>query len=458
MAHTFARLLRGAVAFGLLASACDGEAPDRPPVADGPNLVLIVTDDQWADTLDVMPNVRNLLGDHGVTFTNAFATTPVCCPSRASLLTGQYARHHGVLDNEPPDGGVQSFRDTETLAVWLQEAGYRTSLSGKYLNGYERFERGYVPPGWDDWHVFAGGSEEFLGYWLNENGIERRYGTAPGDYFTDVVADRAISFIEEKDERPFFVYLAPVAPHFPSIPAPQDEGRFAGRAPARPPSFNEPDASDKPWAGDHPRLEADAVAQADRLRRIALETLPAVDRAVGRVVEAVEEAGELENTAVVFTSDNGYLWGEHRLLGKVWPYEESVRVPLVMRLPGGEEGLREDRLVRNVDIPITLLDLAGVASGLRPDGRSLVPILRGAPMEWRQEVLLEYLGHLHGGFLPRGFTAIRTDRYKYIEWDDGTVELYDLSADPFEEDNVAGLPRLGNLQEELAHRLDALRG
>ena len=458
MAGTLTRLLRVAFAFALLASGCDGTPPDEPPVADGPNLVLIVTDDQWAGTLRVMPNVRGLLAEHGTTFTNAFATTPLCCPSRASLLTGQYSRHHGVFDRVPPDGGAQSFRDADTLAVWLHEAGYRTSLAGKYLNRYQRLEEGYVPPGWDDWHALAGEGEEFYGYTLSENGAERTYGDAPEDYFTDVVTDRAISFIRDDDERPFFVYLTPVAPHFPSVPAPQDAGRFADEPAWRPPSFNEPDASDKPWAGEHPPLDEDAVSGADRLRRTALETLLAVDRAVGRVVEALQEAGELENTVIVFTSDNGYLWGEHRLVGKVWPYEESIRVPLVMRIPGGEPGLLEERLVRNVDVPITLLDLAGVAPGLPPDGRSLVPVLRGTPMEWPQEVLLEYLGHRHEGYEPLGFTAIRTDRYKFIEWDDGAVELYDLPADPFEENNVAGLPRLASLQAELARRLDALRG
>ncbi len=457
MAQPFARLLRGALALALLASACDGEPPDRPPIADGPNLVMIVTDDQWADTLDVMPNVRTLLGGHGVTFSNAFATTSLCCPSRASLLTGQYARHHGVLDRAPPDGGAQSFRDADTIAVWLRDAGYRTSLSGKYLNGYQQLEEGYVPPGWDDWHALAGGAEEFYGYTLSENGTERTYGDAPEDYFTDVVTDRAIEFIERDDDRPFFTYLTPVAPHFPSIPAPQDVGAFELVPPVRPPSFNEGDVLDKPWARDHPALTAEETAESDRLRRTALETLLAVDRAVRRLVDALEAAGELEDTAIVFTSDNGYLWGEHRLLGKVWPYEESIRVPLVIRIPGGEGGLVDDRLVSNVDLPTTLLDLAGVAPGLPPDGRSLVPILRGAPTQWRQEVLIEYLGHFHDGFLPPGFTAVRTERHTYVEYEDGGVELYDLAADPFQLTNLAGRPSVAELQAELANRLAALR-
>ncbi|MBI3975945.1 MAG: sulfatase, partial [Armatimonadetes bacterium] len=413
-----------------------GGAPAAPP-----SFVLILDDDQRADTIQYMPILQRDLVARGVTFTNAFVTTPLCCPSRASLLRGQYAHNTGVLTNGGGDlpeerasrhpGGAEAFDDRSTLATWLHAAGYRTGLFGKYLNGYMRLTA-RVPPGWDEWHVFAGG---YFGYPLNENGVVRRIGNAPEDYGTDVIARRAVQFIERAGTAPLFVYFAPFAPHAPATPHPQDAAGFRDLPPWRPPSYNEGDVSDKPeWVRRLPLLTAARQAEGDEFRRQQLRSLQAVDRAIGQLLEALRRTGRLENTVVVFTADNGLSWGEHRWLDrKSCPYEECVRVPLVVRGPGIPAGRTDPRVVLNVDLAPTFADLAGVRPGLPVDGRSVAPLLRGADAAWRGEILLEYWG------LPAlTWTAIRTDRWKYVEYENGDRELYDLAADPFEMTNVIG--------------------
>ncbi|MGH2726292.1 MAG: sulfatase-like hydrolase/transferase, partial [Actinomycetota bacterium] len=211
---------------------------------DRPNLVLIVTDDQWTSSVEGMPAVQRLLGDHGVVFPNAFASTPLCCPARAGILTGRYAHHTGVYSNMAPHGGVTAFDDRSTLATWLQAAGYQTSLVGKYLNGYGNLPTPGVPPGWDDWHVTATEPGRFFDYDLIENGRRVHYGSASKDYLTDVLRDRATSFIDRVDG-PFFLMFTPFAPHAPATPAPADAGSYASEPAYRPPSFNEPLAVDK---------------------------------------------------------------------------------------------------------------------------------------------------------------------------------------------------------------------
>lgn len=463
------------VVVGALTGACterDGgsvprarsESPPRggsPSPLSRPNLILILTDDQWAASLAQMPKVRALLGAHGVTFGNAFVTTSLCCPSRASILTGQYARHTGVFNNEPPKGGVSAFRDDSTLATWLKKAGYTTSYVGKYLNGYETMPGVYIPPGWDDWHVLtdprrkAFGEGFYYDYSLNENGRLVQYRERPSDYSTSVLLRRSLEFIE-KARSPFFLMLAPAAPHFAAIPAPEDEGRFAKLKPYRPPSFNEPDVSDKPWKVRYPRLRSEQVAAIDRYRRDGLESLQSVDRAVETIVELLESRRQLDRTVIVFTSDNGMLLGEHRMFHKVWAYEPSIRVPMLFRLPWAKNGRSDGRFVLNVDLAATLAELAGAVPGLPQDGRSLVPLLLGRSGPWRTEVIVEHLGRENGRFQPRRFTAIRTERWKLIEYVGGSRELYDLSRDPHELRNLSGLAAYRSVEEALARRLKQL--
>jgi N-acetylglucosamine-6-sulfatase len=238
--------------------ASPAASPAVTPSAERPNVVLIVTDDLDARSVEAMPAVRSLLHEQGVRFTNAFASTPLCCPARVSILRGQYVHNHGVLSNGGPYGGFTTFRrrggEDSTVATWLQAAGYRTALLGKYLNGYpEEADPTYVPPGWDEWYAFAGGTSGFYAdYELNENGRLVPYGSAPGDYSTDVLSAKATEFIERTTtaDQPFFLYLAPYAPHAPRLPAPRHADTFADVQVPRSPAFNEADVSDKPgWVG-----------------------------------------------------------------------------------------------------------------------------------------------------------------------------------------------------------------
>ena len=319
---------------GIYAAATRGRPKHPPPLGYRPNIVLVLTDDQRADTLDAMPNVRALLAAHGVTFSNMFVTTSLCCPSRASILSGEYSRHTGVYDNFRPHGGAPSFRDTSTLATWLHDAGYTTALVGKYLNKYDALGKRYIPAGWDTWDAIASESAQmYYGFTLNEDGRLVDYPPSPANYSTTVLDGLARRFVE-RARAPFFLYYAPIAPHVPSIPAPQDQGTFAHIAPYRPLSYDEPDVSDKPWNGRYGPLSAERRAFVDRIRPQMLESLQAVDRSVADLVRVLRARGELDRTVIAFTSDNGYLWGEHRLVQKIWFYEPSIRVPLVVRMPG----------------------------------------------------------------------------------------------------------------------------
>jgi N-acetylglucosamine-6-sulfatase len=399
---------------------------------DRPNFVVIVTDDQRWDTLASMPAVRRLLMTGGVTFPNAFATTPSCCPSRVSLLTGQYSHRSGVLDGSVDNapGGAPAFDDDSSLATWLDDASYRTGLIGKYLNDYAQLPVGYIPPGWDEWFAIAQGPPQvrYYDFELNENGEIVRYGDEPPDYSTSVLRRKALRFVE--GEGPFFLYFAPIAPHQPSTPAPDDLN-----APVDvwdpPPSFGEEDLSDKPHGGAGSYDPATARSTRDQM----LRSLLAVDRAIEEIHDAVSDAGRLDDTYFLFTSDNGFLWGEHRLMGKVWPYEESIRVPLVIRPPGGNVTRIVQRMALNIDVAPTIADLAGVEATPPPDGISLVPLLDGAAVPTRDRFVVEFLG-----FAPNvpPYVALRTERFLYVEYRNGWRELYDLRADPFQLRNMLG--------------------
>jgi len=398
---------------------------------DRPNFLLIVTDDQRWDTLDAMPSVRRLLVDGGVTFSNAFATTPSCCPSRVSLLTGQYSHTTGVLDGsaDDDDGGAPAFEDGSSLATWLDDAGYRTGLVGKYLNDYAALPTGYIPPGWDEWFAVADSDPQirYYDYRLNENGTIVRYGDAPSDYSTSVLQEKAVRFV--RDDGPFFLVYTPLAPHLPALPAPADTGTPVSPPEPSPPSFAERDVSDKPGA---PMAPLD-VKKARTMRKDMLRSLLGVDRSIEAIVKAIEAAGASEETYIVFTSDNGFLWGEHRITGKVWPYEESIRVPLVLHQPGAHSSRTLEEIALNIDIPATIAELAGVEPGLRQEGRSLVPLLRRTESPWRDAFVVEFLG-----FAPRTppYVGVRTRRYLYVEYRNGWRELYDLRIDPFQLRNL----------------------
>jgi arylsulfatase A-like enzyme len=413
-----------------------------PTVHGKPSIVLILSDDQRWDTLDAMPEVQSELVGHGITFTNSFVVNPECCPSRASILTGQYSHTTGVYKNTPPMGGFSSFRDSDTIATRLHGAGYRTALIGKYLNGYAKTT--YIPPGWDRWVAFtsskrgSAGNGDYFDYDLTIDGRAASHGHRASDYSTDVLADQAVSFIQDtKKDQPLFLYFAPKAPHEPPVPAPRDRNAFADLGPWRPASYDEPDVSDKP---DYIRRQAPFSAfKKDALDAFRLEqyrTLLAVDDAVGRIVKALDESGRLANTLLVYASDNGYMWGEHRWRYKLVPYEESIRVPLVIRFDARIPVVRtEENLVLNIDWAPTFAQVAGVHLA-DPDGTSLLPLLDASSdgVDWRTDFLVE---HLQGSDAVPTYCAVRGQTWYYVRYATGEEEYYDLARDPLELDNRA---------------------
>jgi arylsulfatase A-like enzyme len=402
-----------------------------------PDIVLILTDDQRFNTLWAMPKTRDLLVRHGVRFTNAFVVNPLCCPSRSSILTGNYSHTTGVYDNVGPHGGFGAFDDSSTLATWLHAAGYRTGLVGKYLNGYENTT--YTPPGWDRW--FALWQEDYPGYYdyeVTDQHTARHFGGAEPDYSTDVFARRAASFISHTpSSQPLFLELSLFGPHAPATPPARFRSRFANLPPWRPPNYNEADVSDKPrWLQAKPRWGRALRAAADAFVRRQYQCLLADDDAVTRVVRALRQSGRLSDTMIVLMGDNGIEVGEHRLLGKGDPYEASIRVPLVVNYPPLTTGAVDSRhMALNIDLAPTFTDVAAVHAPSM-DGASLLPLLGGEDSPWRSGFLIEHLGA--GGVRPPTFCAVRTSRFIYVAYASGDRELYALDGDPWELANRAG--------------------
>jgi arylsulfatase A-like enzyme len=411
----------------------------RHPEAPGkPSIVFILTDDQRWDTLGSMRTVTTELKAHGVDFTNAFVDNSLCCPSRASILTGQYSHSTGVWQNKGPLGGFHSFhQDRSTVATWLRGAGYHTALFGKYLNGYEGT---YVPPGWEHWAAIAGEASPYDLYYkykLNVDGKLVPYGNRAADYSTNVLASMADDYIRTTTG-PLFVYFAPYAPHTPTSPAPGDA--VPNLAPFRPPNYGEADVSDKPaWVRRIPPIAPDRAARIDALRERTYATLRSVDRAVGGILDALQATGRLHDSLIVFTSDNGFAWGEHRWADKESPYEESIRVPLVVRDDALVKAPRTDQhLVQNIDFASTFAALAGLAAP-GAQGRNFLPLLADPTSSWRQDLLVE---HMADEGIP-SYCEIRSPRYAYMVYSTGEQELYDLADDPYELTNRAADPSLG---------------
>jgi N-acetylglucosamine-6-sulfatase len=441
-----------------------------------PNVVVLMTDDQTALSALAMPKLRSLMLAKGMNFRNMFVSLPLCCPSRASYLTGEYAHNHGVRFNTPPLGGYVGFQGQETtMPAALAAAGYRTMHIGKYLNGYGELDPNQVPPGWTDWYgSIDPWTYQYFGTELNANGSIVTLGTADSDYQTDVykrMATGAISYFASKGQ-PFFLDVAVTAPHtggagpgrpaptdYAPVPAPRNVGAFATQPLPNTPSIDEADVSDKPLQLQQkwPRLAATGPLsswEAVRTRyRKQLESLLAVDDALGAIIDTLERTGQLANTYVIFTSDNGWLGGEHRIaFGKEYPYEESIRVPLIVRGPGVPAAQRTD-LVSNVDLAPTILDAAGVAPLREVDGRSLLPLLRDPTAHFDRDVLLESFQSVIG--VPP-YTGIRTSRYVYVEYATGERELYDQVTDPYQLQNAAYAPSNATLVADLRARMQQL--
>jgi arylsulfatase A-like enzyme len=441
------------------------------------SIVLIVTDDEDVGAHGFMPKTKALIEDQGATFANYFISYPWCCPSRASILRGQYAHNTNVVGNEPPWGGYETFHglglEQSTLATWLQAVGYRTAMIGKYLNRYEPQHDG-VPAGWDDWYV-GGNAHASYGYVLNENGRTVRYGSEPEDYLNDVLTGKATEVIRTSAaaDEPFFLYVLPFNPHSPSVAAPRHEGMFAAAELPRPPSFNEADVSDKPaFIRRLPPLDQGQIDYLTYEYRRRIASLQSIDDMVESIVGALRDTGQIDDTYVIYSSDNGFHMGQHRLIaGKDTPYDEDIRVPMVMRGPGVPAGTRIEAVVGNIDLAPTIAEIAAAGVPDFVDGRSFVPLLQDPDHPWREALLIErrrleeqlVRQSRFSGLTPEEleqaatFNGIRTRDTLYVEYGSGERELYDLLADPHQLDNMIRNADAA-LVATLAERLEELAG
>jgi arylsulfatase A-like enzyme len=430
-------------------------------------------------------------------------TTPLCCPSRAAYLTGEYGHNNGVLNNKP---GYETLRDNENvLPVWLQRAGYQTAYVGKFLNGYERYadDKDEIAPGWDRWSMLVGNGRGYFDFMLTVDGKQRkeRY---DGEYTTDVLNERAVEDIRElSGPKPFFLQVGQAAPHNENlnansggpcgggaVPPPRDIHRFDGTPLPNLPAVHERDLSDKPeFVRDQPPLDDRKLEVIRERYECRLETLPAVDRGVAEIVDALRATGELDETVIVFASDNGNFHGQHRLAaGKGLPYEESAHVPFVIRAPRSlgtaDPGARIDLPTANIDLVPTLVAWSGAetcpeAGDCRVmDGRSLLPLIEGKLADWPANRALATEFDIGKDQIQPGrgtsctYRGVREGRWLYVEHttvpdpvtgaceDSEVAELYDRRRDPFELESLAGSPpgsraaavetRLAALTEELS--------
>jgi N-acetylglucosamine-6-sulfatase len=433
-----------------------------------PNIVFISADDMTLDEMRYLPRVKRLLGQAGVTFTDFTAPQPLCCPSRAQQLTGQYAQNNGVRANSGRYGGYDAFKPETAMPVWLQQAGYHTAMVGKYLNGYKGRDakEGGVEVGWDHWDPTIKAIYQYLGYGQYNNGDRFR----PQAYHTDYVARRSARLIEEMaaEDTPFFLWTSFVGPHgrcpvraeaggcrFPPVVARRHRTLhpdLVARARAKP-SFNEKAMDDKP--GFLRRRPMIPTKRIDTLQRARAGALAAVDEGVETIVQALRASGSADNTLVVFTSDNGYLMGEHRYQGKILGYEEAIRVPLVMAGLGLPQGVQDAQTAAMIDLAPTFAELAGATPLIEVDGAPIHVRTGPEAAEVDDRTLLIQAGASNLKKFPTGwwFRGVRTSRYTYVRYErDGFVELYDRDRDPFQLRNRADDPRYREVRTELAKR------
>jgi N-acetylglucosamine-6-sulfatase len=528
--------LAATVAVAVALVAASAVPADARPVGAGkdprPNVLLVMTDDMTQSDLQFMPKTRKLLAKAGTSFSNTITTFPLCCPSRATFLTGQYSHNHGVTGNFYPEGWYGMEHRKNTLGTWLHRAGYRTGLVGKWLNGYGALDgHGEIPPGFDDWYGLLDVSAyDYYNFVMNSNGRLRSWGDAdfarklvdfanievvppdaksladvvgkltqvmgsrpyhywgtsdPDDYSPDVTGrftDRLIRR-QKRARRPFFIWWAPASPHREDVsttlmgrpgPDPRPPQRYEQLSKSfqlpRPPSFNEADLADKasPVTSHAPPLTPADIDQLQLDYEGRGGSMRAVDDWVGRIVKGLRRTRQLRNTVIIFTSDNGWLNGEHRIPGdKYLPYEESLKVPLIVRGPGFARGKHVSRQVGNIDVVPTIAALARARPGRLVDGISLLPVLRGRKRAPKRALGIEAPRPLFTGKIPqnawdRPYQGVRTARYTYIVWTETSEEeLYDRRSDPYELQNVAQNPAYAAVKAHLASlmtRLERCRG
>jgi N-acetylglucosamine-6-sulfatase len=446
------------------AANSDGPAPRRP------NIVFVLTDDLAWNLVRYMPHVL-AMERRGETFSNYFVTDSLCCPSRASILTGRFPHNTRVFDNSPPEGGYTVFHERgeerATFATSLQRQGYRTALMGKYLNGYqpaaaEGGSSSYVPPGWNEWDVAGDGYPEY-GYTMNSDGRASTYGFQARDYLTDVLARRGLRFIDRSAARhkPFMLELATFAPHSPFTPAPRDVKDFPGLRAPRTPAFDAANIAAPDWLSHFTPLDSQQIGEINRQFRKRAQAVQAVDRMIGQIEAELVAKGLAQSTYIVFSSDNGLHMGEHRLMpGKLTAFDTDIRVPLIVTGPGVPAGRAVSDLAENIDLCPTFDQLGGAPVPPSVDGHSLLALLHGRPApSWRKEILVEHHGRVlapddpdlptRGAGNPPSYEAIRSSTSLYVEYGDGEREYYNLLKDPFELRNIAS--QLAPAHERLLH-------
>jgi arylsulfatase A-like enzyme len=474
-------ILALALGVGVAASkqSPDHDAPSfqassgQPTVSNRPNIVFVLTDDLSMNLLRYMPAVQGL-EQAGMTFDNYFVSDSLCCPSRASIFTGNFPHDTGVLSNQGANGGVEAFHahgdQNSTFNDALQAAGYRTAMMGKYLNGYLDPQEGssgvpstYVPPGWNEWDVAGWGYPEY-NYDMNVNGTVVHYGSQPQDYLTDVLANKGVNFINSTSGsgQPFFLELAPFSPHWPYTPAPRYANAFPGLTAPENPNFDVLPSNPPQWLAHRPPLTAGQVQHINDAFRLRVQAVQAINDMIYRIEQALAANGELKNTYIVFSSDNGLHMGEYRLMpGKMTAFDTDIHVPLVIMGPGVAAGAHTNAMAENVDLAKTFAAMGGTT--LPGDGHSLFGLLDGStPTNWRDAILIEHHGpnlnpadpdfQYSASGNPPTYEAIRTANFLYVEYVTGEREFYDLQSDPLELNNLIGSltpAELAGLHQEL---------
>jgi arylsulfatase A-like enzyme len=503
-----------------------GVAQARPESADKdgrPNILVVMTDDMALSELKNMPSVQKLLVKKGTSFTNAIDSFPLCCPARATFITGQYAHNHGVAGNFAPYGWYGMKHRKNILPAWLDKAGYETALIGKWLNGYgAKDAHGEIPNGFDIWRGLLDASAyDYFNFVMNVDGKLRTWGDAafamglvkfakievtPGNYtINDIFAKLEEEFgprpyhywgtqvtknyspdvtgkitegivkDQAKSKQPFFVWWSPASPHREDVattlmgrpgmdprPAPRYENKVKQYTLPRPPDFNEADTTDKSanFQDKAPLLTDEQIQQLQLDYEGRAGSILAVDDHVKKLVKVLKQTDQYDNTVIIFVSDNGWLQGEHRIPGdKFLPYEESVKVPLVIAGPGVPKHQVIRGQVGNIDFAPTIVDLADATAKRTMDGVSLLPTIRNPKKIPNRAIELEALSPLFLGDIPvngwdRPYTGVRTDRYTYVVWTEtGEKELYDRKTDPYEMTSVAGDPAYADIESHLAAKL-----
>jgi N-acetylglucosamine-6-sulfatase len=494
-------LMAGIACLALLALLVRGERSHA--ASSKPNIIMFTTDDQTVRDMIAMPKTQSLIANAGANFLHAYVSMPLCCPSRVTVQTGQYAHNNHVMGNTPPQGGYSVFNDKNDLPVWLQRAGYRTVHIGKMPNGFgTETNQTYVPPGWGpfptkgEFYGFIGPPSSYTGFTLDENGVDKTY--SPEDYSTTVYADKAVEAIDRNftafSSSPLYMQVQFFAPHDPATPESKYENAFATTPLPIDPSFNEKNVKDKPgWIRVIRRFGPGLIAKIQTRYQHRLETLLSVDDAVEKIVNDLSARGELANTYLIFTSDNGFMQGQHRLhQGKFAPYEPSVQVPLFVRGPGIPAGGQPRAAVWNADITATILKIANAEPGLPQDGRSLLPYAQDPNLKSTRPILLEtgppgataepgtpsaasagkrvhfskYVKNLdldHTAQISRAivaprYRAIHTNRYVLVKYSNGNREMYDLAADPLEDHSIYKNSRYFPVRKYLLKKLSKLSG